>query len=256
MAEQAEAQALAREPEHDETPAEAAEPRRAAVFTAHPDDAEIICGGTMARWAAEGVEVTLVLLTGGHNGSDDPEMTHERLAEIRREEQLAASAILGVKETIFLNYPDSTLVADLNLRRHLIKVIRQIKPHIVITHDPSRFWESPGYLNHPDHRATGEATLTAVYPAARNRLTFLDLAEEGYEPWVVEEVYISGATNSDLAVDITDYIDVKIKALNQHKSQISEWEVDKFMRDWGRMTATKFPKSGEYAEAYTYIKLG
>jgi LmbE family N-acetylglucosaminyl deacetylase len=232
------------------------EPRRVAVFTPHPDDAEIICGGTMARWAAEGHGVTLVLLTGGHNGSDDPEMTHERLAATRRQEQLAASAILGVKETIFLDYPDSTLVANLDLRRHLVKIVRQIKPHVVICMDPTRFWISPGYINHPDHRAAGEATLAAVYPAARNRLTFLELAEEGYEPWVVEEVYITGPTDADIAIDITDYIDVKIAALNAHVSQISEWEVDKFMRDWGRDTASRFPKSGEYAESFKYLKIG
>lgn len=252
MAEQVEAQADAA----DQTDDQPAGPRRVAVFTAHPDDAEIICGGTMARWAAEGHEVTLVLLTGGHNGSDDPEMTHERLAKIRQQEQLAASAILGVKDTVFLNYPDSTLMHTLDLRRHLVRVVREIKPHIVICHDPSRYWESPGYINHPDHRAAGEVTLAAVYPAARNRLTFQELADEGYEPWVVEEVYISTTANADIAVDITDYIDVKIAALNAHLSQISEWEVDKFMRDWGRMTATQFPKSGEYAEAYKYIKIG
>ncbi|MDQ3693865.1 MAG: PIG-L family deacetylase [Chloroflexota bacterium] len=238
----------------DET--QAAAPRRVAVFTPHPDDAEIICGGTMARWAAEGHEITLVLLTGGNNGSDDPEMTHDRLAATREQEQLAASAILGVKETIFLRYPDSTLVADMNLRRHLVRVVREIKPHVVITMDPSRFWENPGYINHPDHRATGEATLAAVYPAARNRLTFLELADEGVAPWVVEEVYISSSANADLAVDITDYIDVKIAALNAHASQISEWEVDKFMREWGRYTASQFPKSGEYAEGFKYLKIG
>jgi LmbE family N-acetylglucosaminyl deacetylase len=231
-------------------------PRRVAVFTPHPDDAEIICGGTMARWAAEGHEVTLVLLTGGHNGSDDPEMTHARLAEIREQEQLAASAILGVKETIFLRYPDSTLVADLNLRRHLVRVIREIKPHVVISMDPTRFWEGPSYINHPDHRAAGEATLAAVYPAARNRLTFLELAEEGYEPWVVEEVYISSSENANLAVDITDYMDVKIAALNAHVSQVGEWEGENFLKEWGRFTASQFPKSGEYAEAYKYMKIG
>ena len=249
LVEQVEVQA---EPETEES----AGPRRVAVFTAHPDDAEILCGGTMAKWTAEGHEVTLVLLTGGHNGSDDPDMTHGRLAEIRRQEQLAAAAILGLKDTIFLNYPDSTLVHTLDLRRHLVRVVREIKPHIVICHDPSRYWESPGYINHPDHRAAGEATLAAVYPAARNRLTFLELAEDGFEPWVVEEVYISTTATADIAIDITDYIDVKIAALNAHVSQISEWEVDKFMRDWGRQTATQFPKSGEYAESFKYLKIG
>ena len=210
----------------------------------------------MARWAAEGREVTLVLLTGGHNGSDDPEMTHERLAAIRREEQLAASTILGLKDTIFLGYPDSELVADLTLRRHLVRVIREIRPHTVITMDADRYLVPPGYINHPDHRATGEAVLAAVYPAARNRLTFLDLAEAGYAPWVVEEVYVHGTANPNVAIDITAFMDTKIAALNAHVSQISDWEVEKFMRDWGQESARRFPTVGEYAEIFEYLKIG
>lgn len=237
----------------DETPT--TEPRRVAVFTPHPDDAEIVFGGTMARWAAEGREVTLVLLTGGHNGSDDPEMTHERLAEIRHAEQLEASKILGVKETIFLDYPDSELVPDLALRRHLVRIIREIKPHTVMTFDPDRWLVPPGYINHPDHRATGQAVLAAVYPAARNRLTFVDLAEAGFAPWVVEEVYIHGTAKPNVGIDITDYIATKIAALDKHVSQISEWETDKFMREWGRESARQFPTVGEYVEAFEYLKI-
>ncbi|MCC6313928.1 MAG: PIG-L family deacetylase [Thermomicrobiales bacterium] len=234
---------------------ERAGPGRVAVIFAHPDDAEFICSGTVARWAAEGAQVTYVLLTNGDKGSDDPTMTHERLAAIRMAEQRAACAVLGVAEVLFLGHPDAMLVNTLDLRRELVRVIRTIRPDTVICQDPTVRYVGQSYLNHPDHRAAGEVTLDAIYPAARDRMTFPELLAEGLEPHKVAEVYLAGSESPDTAIDITDYFETKLAALRAHRSQMGEWDPDAEVRGWARETAARFPGSGEYAESYKYFKL-
>lgn len=197
--------------------------KKVMVVLAHPDDPEFMCGGTVARWAAEGKEIVYVLATRGDKGSDDPAMTPERLAQMREQEQRAAAAVLGVRDVIFMGYPDGELVPDLRLRRDITRLIRQIRPDIVITADPTTRYFGSSYINHPDHRAIGEATLDAIYPAARDRLNFIELwRDEGLEPHKVREVYIGNTPDADVQVDITDYIDKKITALLEHKSQIKD----------------------------------
>ncbi len=197
--------------------------KKVMVVLAHPDDPEFMCGGTVARWAAEGKEIIYVLATRGDKGSDDPTMTPERLAQIREQEQRAAAAVLGVREVIFMGYPDGELVPDLRLRRDITRLIRQVRPDIVITADPTTRYFGSNYINHPDHRAIGEATLDAVYPAARDRFNFIELwRDEGLEPHKVREVYVGNTYEADVQVDITDYIDKKIAALLEHKSQIKD----------------------------------
>src|SRR5262245_35310488 len=143
---------------------EAPERKKVAVIFAHPDDPDFSCAGTVARWTDEGHEVVYVLLTNGDKGSHDPEMSPERLVKIREEEQRAAAAVVGVNEVIFLGRPDGLLVADLELRRDVVRVIRQIKPTTVVCGDPTVYWHAPWYINHPDHRAAGEVVLAALYP--------------------------------------------------------------------------------------------
>ncbi|HEU0115689.1 MAG TPA: PIG-L deacetylase family protein [Thermomicrobiales bacterium] len=237
-----------------ETTPEPAGPKRIAVIFAHPDDAEFICAGTVARWAAEGNHITYVLLTSGDKGSDDQAVTPAQLVATREAEQRAAADILGVADVVFLRYADAMLVPDLDLRRTLTRVIRQVRPDVVICQDPTVRYVGQEYLNHPDHRAAGEATLDAVYPAARDRLTFPELLAEGLEPHKVREVYLAGSENADVAIDITPYLDVKLAALRAHASQIG-WDPSEMVRKWAHEEATRFPGSGDYVEAFKYFKL-
>ena len=230
-------------------------PKRIAVFFAHPDDAEFTCAGTVARWVAEGHEVHYVQLTNGDKGSDDPAITPEQLVAIREAEQRAACAALGVRNVVFLGHSDAMLVPDLDLRREIVRVIRQIRPDVVICPDPTVRWVEQRYINHPDHRAAGEATLDAVYPAARDRMTFPELLAEGLEPHKVREVYLSGAKEPDVAIDISDYIEAKLAALRTHASQLQDWDPDPMIREWAEETASHFPNAGKYAESYKYFKL-
>ncbi len=230
-------------------------PKRIAVIFAHPDDAEFICAGTVARWAAEGHHISYVLITSGDKGSDDPEMTPERLAEIRMVEQRHAADILGVVDVVFMGHSDGYLVPDLDLRKDLVRVIRTLKPDVVICQDPTVRYVAQSYLNHSDHRAAGEATLDAIFPAARNRMYFPELLEEGLEPHKVEEVYLAGAATPDVAIDITDYIDRKLDALRAHVCQLNGWDPSDELRKWAREDAANFPGHGEYAESFKYFKL-
>jgi LmbE family N-acetylglucosaminyl deacetylase len=196
--------------------------KRGMVVVAHPDDAEFGCAGTVAAWIAEGLEMVYVVATDGSKGSDDPNMGSEQLIRIRRQEQLDAADVLGVKEVVFLNYPDGYLEHTLELRKDISRVIRQFKPDRLITMTPYRSFAINAYINHPDHLAVGDATLAAVYPTARDRLTFPELAADGFEPHKVREVYIMGAETPDTWVNITGTIDVKLESLRKHPSQIGD----------------------------------
>jgi LmbE family N-acetylglucosaminyl deacetylase len=199
--------------------------KRVMGIFAHPDDPEFFCGATFARWAAEGAEIIFVLATSGDKGSSDPDMTSERLIAIREDEERCAAAKLGVKEVIFLRHRDGELMPSLELRRDIVRAIRMYKPEIVVTLDPTVFWWGDRGVNHPDHRAIGEATLAAVYPTARDRLNFPEQErEEGLEAHKVKYLYISGTQSPNVWVDVTDYIETKIESLYEHKSQIADME--------------------------------
>lgn len=238
-------------------------PRRVMVAVAHPDDAEFGCAGTVARWAAEGQEIIYVLGTSGDKGSDDTSMTSEKLVEIREAEQRAACEVLGVKEVVFLRMRDAELVPDLEMRKTLTRVIRQYKPNAIICQDPTARWEGSGYIQHPDHLAMGEATLAALFPSARDRLTFPELLAEGFEPHNVDEVYINASEEKcDHYIDISDHMDTKLESLAAHASQMGEWDFRTMLRNWGRDTAAiarykKIPDASEwqYAEGFKYIRV-
>ncbi len=201
---------------------ERVEAKRGMVVVAHPDDAEFGCGGTIAAWIDEGIEMVLVVATDGSKGSADQEMSSDRLISVRRQEQQDAAAVLGMAEVVFLGYPDGYLEHTLDLRKDIARVIRQYRPDRLITMTPYRSFAINAYLNHPDHLAVGDATLAAVYPTARDRLTFPDLAAEGLEPHKVREVYVSGTDQPDCCVNIDTTIERKIAALRQHVSQIPD----------------------------------
>jgi len=201
------------------------QPKRILGVFAHPDDPEFFAGATFAKWAMDGADITFVVATSGDKGSADPEMTHERLAEIREEEERKAAEVLGVKEVIFLRYKDGELFPTLELRRDITRVIRMKKPDIVVTLDPTVFWYGTRGINHPDHRAIGAATLESVFPTARDRLNFIELErDEGLEVHKALTVYIAGAAEPTVTVDVTDSIETQIQSLYEHKSQISDME--------------------------------
>jgi LmbE family N-acetylglucosaminyl deacetylase len=227
----------------------------AMVVVAHADDAEYGCSGTAAQLARKGWEVTYVLCTDGSKGSDDPEMTGERLSEIRRREQMAAARILGLKTVEFLDYPDSFLTPSLDLRKDIARIIRKHRPDVLICNSPTRELESSSYIGHPDHMAAAEAALSAVYPTARDRLTYPDLLAEGYEPHKVKEVWImygGGESNHVIALEEED-LEKSIAALKAHVSQVPP-DVDDRVREW-KMRAGQAHGVGP-AETFRLFTLG
>lgn len=189
---------------------------RAMVITPHPDDSEFGIGGTVAKWARQGTEVTYIICSDGSKGSEDPEMTPRKLAAIRRKETLAAARILGVKEVIFLRHLDQTLEDTPEFRKELVKLIRMYRPDVVATSDPYR-----RYIWHRDHRITGQVVLDAVYPFARNRPAYPDLIKAGLEPHAVREVFLWGNDEPNYCSDITSTFDLKVAALKCHQSQVA-----------------------------------
>jgi len=230
---------------------------RVLVVLAHPDDPEFYCGGTVARWGAEGREVCYCLLTRGDKGADESDADPERMARLREAEQRAAAGVLGVREVIFLNHPDGYLVPDLQLRKEVAGVIRRFQPAIVVTCDPTNFFPSSTYINHPDHRAAGQATLDAVFPAAGSGMFFPELErDQGLKPHKVRQVYVAGAVYPNTAVDVTAYVDRKIAALREHKSQIREPEgLEERIRQW-LLDPNSPPDAPRYVERFQRIDLG
>lgn len=224
-------------------------PESAMVIVAHPDDAEFTMAGTVALWARAGCRVTYVVCTDGNAGSHEPGMTRERLAEIRRAEQRAACATLGVAEVIFLGYDDGLLQPTLDLRRDLVRVIRQYRPEVVLTSDPTRLLVGDHYINHPDHRAAGQAALDAVAPAAQMPL----LWPETGEPHRVRQVYIYGNSEPNVWVDISTTVETKIEALKKHVSQMGDWDPTERIREWSAETGRD--KGLAHAEAFRVITL-
>jgi len=222
---------------------------------AHPDDPEFFCGGTFARWAAEGKRVIFVLATSGDKGSSDLTITSEQLVAIRESEERAAATRLGVGEVIFLRYPDGELQPTLDLRRQLTRLIRLKKPDAVVTNDPTARWYGTQYINHPDHRAIGDAALDAVFPAARGHLVFPELFQvEGLAPHKVTTVYLCGTHDPNAKIDVTAYLDIKIAALREHKSQIADME-EMERRQRANVDAEFVGDGPRYTEAFRVFTL-
>jgi LmbE family N-acetylglucosaminyl deacetylase len=201
-------------------------PGRAMVIMAHPDDAEFMCSGTVAKWCAEGWDVYYVLVTGGDKGTHDDTMHPEKLAAIREEEQRAACRLLGVKECIFLGYPDGFTSESAELRGQIVRLLRLYRPDVVITWDAFR-----GTFNHRDHRNVGQATMDAIYPIVRDRLFYQHHEDDGLDSHQVNEVLLGGAANPDYSVDITDHWEKKVDAILCHTSQIGGRTREDFIKD-------------------------
>ncbi|MEE8347691.1 MAG: PIG-L deacetylase family protein [Dehalococcoidia bacterium] len=228
------------------------EPKRALVIVAHPDDAEFLCGGTVARWVSEGWQVAFVLVTSGDKGSHDEEITSEQLAAIREDEERAAAGVLGVKECVFLGYPDGFVEDTAELRGKIVREICRFKPDVAITWDPYR----RGH-NHRDHRLTGQAALDALYPLSRSHLYYPEHMEEGLEPHRVREALLAGTDQPNHHVDVTKFFNKKMKALQCHKSQMSRYgfsEVRKRVRK--RMAEVGKEAGFKLAEVFHRIEWG
>jgi len=213
----------------------------ALVIVAHPDDAEFGAAGTIATWANEGWAVHYVICTDGSGGGPDdatdvgPE-ARRAMFETRKKEQRAACDALGAKDITFLGYPDGLLEPSIELRRSLVRMLRQYRPSRVLCQSPDRTW-TPGYAigrHHPDHLAAGQAAIMAIYPASQNGWDFPELLKEGLKPHKVKEVFFMGAPNPNFAVDISAAMEQKIAALRAHVSQLGSHfeQVEERIRHW------------------------
>src|SRR3954466_5450875 len=237
---------------------------RALCVLAHPDDVDFGSAGTVATWTAAGTEVTYCIVTDGDAGGFD-ETPREQMGPLRRAEQRAAAAELGVTDVRFLGYPDGRLELTLDLRRDITRGIRQVRPQRVLTSSPERWWDRVA-ASHPDHMTVGESTLRAVYPDARNAFAFPELlGDEGLEAWTVSEggleagggaeVWRGASPRPDHAVDVTDVVDRKFAALRPHVPQVSHNpDLEKFVTAWMSQTASRFGlPDGRLAEAFHVV---
>lgn len=233
-------------------------PRRVLAIFAHPDDAEFTFGGTVARWAAAGGRVDYVCATDGSAGFNQPGWPRERIAEVRQREMRDAADILGVREVVFLGYPDGYLEVTLALRRDLTRQVRRFRPDVIVAPDPSVRWVARRYINHPDHRAVGEAVLAVINPDAPSRPQFPELLDEGLEPFEVPELWLPtwDLDEADEVVDISAEIDKKCAALRAHASQLENMgldDVEPMVRD--RAADLGRPRGVEFAEAFKVFRL-
>jgi LmbE family N-acetylglucosaminyl deacetylase len=226
----------------------------AMVLVAHPDDAEFMCGGTVAAWAAAGTTVDYVIVTDGSAGSNEPGRTREEIAVVRQREQRAAADVLGVRSVTILGEADGMLEVTLDTRRKVCREVRRLRPEVIVAPDPSRLWEGNRYVNHWDHKQAGLLALTAVMPDAPSRPMFPELLDEGLEPFEVPNLWIV-SSQGDTFVDITDFMDTKLGALAEHVSQGVEGAAPR-VRSIGETIAAESGTGYTYAEAFKALRFG
>lgn len=223
---------------------------RILVIAAHPDDIEFGVAGSVARWVGEGHHVSYCVITDGSAGSNEPGADLAALAMTRRAEQVAAAAAVGVSEVRFLGYQDGVLQPSLDLRRELTRLIRALRPQRVVCQDPTTVFAGSNYINHPDHRAAGEAAIYAVFPSAETRPIFPELLAEGFEPHKVHELYLNLTLHPDTYIDITAQMERKIAALLCHGSQVRPEDAE-WLRQWDAEYGVK--AGTPYAEAFRVL---
>ncbi|MGA3218622.1 MAG: PIG-L deacetylase family protein [Acidimicrobiales bacterium] len=223
-------------------------------MTAHPDDVDFGAGGSVATWVKAGIEVAYCVATDGDAGGSDRSISRSDMARIRRQEQRAAGAELGVTNITFLGYPDGRLAPTLELRKDVCRAVRQFRPDRLVCQSPERNWERIG-ASHPDHLATGEAAACVAYPDARNPFAHPELLEEGLEPHAVKEMWLMASPRPNRAVDITDAFDRKVTALRQHESQVAhETDLEGRLRSWASAGARAAGLAdGRLAELYQVV---
>jgi LmbE family N-acetylglucosaminyl deacetylase len=228
---------------------------RVLVVAAHPDDVDFSCAGTVARWTDAGIRVVYCIVTDGDAGGHDDSVPRAEIAPLRRKEQTAAAACVGVHDLRFLGYPDGQVEATLGLRRDLARVVRQVRPDRVVCPTPERnYARMPP--SHPDHRAVGSSALDAVYPDARNPFAFPELrGEEALEAWTVREVWMPAGLTPNHYVDVTETFGRKVAALRAHESQTGHMDqLEEFLRGWlSRAAAAAGLPEGRLAESFQVI---
>jgi len=232
-------------------------PKNILVVLAHPDDPEFFCGATLARWARAGHKIIYFLLTCGDKGFNDSspaDLTTDALCAIRHEEQAAAAKVIGAQAVHWLDRPDGYLVPDLDLRREAVRAIRKFKPDILVTCDPQNLFAGYG-INHPDHRAAGQVTVDAVFPAAGNKTYFPELLSEGLEPHMPKEIWCSLTNQPNTIMNVTDTWPIRLEALLQHKTQIGDPEEFK-KRMAARHTEDTTDANPRFEEKFRVIKYG
>ncbi len=231
-------------------------PQNILVILAHPDDPEFFCGATLARWARAGHHITYLLLTCGDKGfnpvTTPAHMTPDELCAIRHKEQQAAAKVIGAESVHFLEFPDGYLIPDLDTRRAVVREIRRHKPDILLTCDPQTLFAIYG-INHPDHRAAGQAVLDAVFPAAGNLAYFPELLEEGFQPHMPQEVWCSLTMQPNTTLDITDMWDIKMQAILKHTTQVQDAEklIERFK---SRRAEDSTEENPRYEEKFRVVK--
>jgi LmbE family N-acetylglucosaminyl deacetylase len=227
---------------------------RALVLTAHPDDAEFLAGGTIAKMCALGWEVTICVATSGDKGTRNPEMRPQELAAIREAEQRAAAVVLGLKECIFLGYPDGFLLETPELRGQIVALIRRLKPDVIVSWDGYR----PGF-NHHDHRVIGRIVRDALYPAAHDPLYFREQRDDGIFAHRTAELLMAGTNEPDFHVDIEPYLETKVDAILCHTSQIDGRSRDEMLKGWraaARRDKDRRKRTGyQFSESFKRIEM-
>jgi LmbE family N-acetylglucosaminyl deacetylase len=227
---------------------------RVLVVVSHPDDAEFGAAATIAQLARAGARVDYVVTTDGGKGTDDPDVSSESLIATRVAEQRAAADLLGVSEIVHLGYPDGYLTPSLDVRRDITRQIRRFRPDLVITQNSQRRLDRNPYIGHPDHLATGEATLAAIYPAARDHLNFPELwRDERLEPWKVRQVLVTGVEEPNLWLDVADTFELGIESILAHTSQVDPEKVTEQLREPARLVGE--PEGIGVAQAFLSILL-
>ncbi len=230
---------------------------RVLVVTAHPDDVDFGAGGTVATLTDLGIAVTYCICTDGDAGGFDDSTDRHEIPAIRRAEQIAAGQVLGVTDIHFLGYKDGYLDPTHDVQKDIVRIMRLVKPQLVITQTPERNWERLP-ATHPDHMAAGEATTRALYPAVRNPYAYPELrSTEGLEPWTVNWLWLQGDSNPNHWIDVTNYFDRKISAISSHQSQVSHLEtLADMVREWQQLAAEKAGlPSGRLAEGFRQVQL-
>ncbi len=229
--------------------------KRVLVIMAHPDDPDFICAGTVAKMTRQGIEVTYMILTNGDKGNHNPEITRNQLIAFRKIEQRHAAAVCGVQAVLFMGEEDGFLRPTREIRQRVTREIRRIQPQLIICQDPDRYLVGDGYINHPDHRNAGLVALEAIFPAADNPMFYPEMADEGYGPHKVSQLYVHGPSDSSVKIDVTETLEAKIEAILCHKTQIDDPEnaPARWRERWGEQQADG---SMRYFEKFKAMRLG
>lgn len=226
--------------------------RRALAIFAHPDDVDFGAAGTVALWVEQGWDVRYVVVTSGQKGVQDAAADPVAFGRLREAEQRAAAAAVGVTDVTFLGHMDSQVVYGPELQKELSRQFRRHRPHRLLAMDPAVL-PTDFFVNHPDHRHVGLATLDITVTGGTTAAIFPELlADEGLEPWrELEETWIMGPAGGETVVDISSTIDKKIAALLAHASQTGEWDVAARMKAWAAERGK--PHGYAYAESFRVV---